>query len=187
MTDISADIRANSASFSSQGRKTVPETLRLYAITLFFASLCLATCPVSVAFAASCLEWVPSRHLTSLSLSHPLHGDPMLPSIRLLRTIGIAEGTSFLILLLIAMPLKYWAHIPIAVQVTGSIHGFLFVALVMIASWTSWTNRWPLSTLGMVLVASLIPCGPFLIDRRLRIEEQKSRSRDPNMESMQDI
>jgi integral membrane protein len=43
-----------------------------------------------------------------------------------LRIIGFIEGVSFLILLLIAMPLKYYFDLPMAVKITGWIHGVLF-------------------------------------------------------------
>jgi integral membrane protein len=59
------------------------------------------------------------------------------------RKIAFAEGVSFLVLLLIAMPLKYFANLPIAVTIVGGLHGFLFVAFVAIAwlycfYYTSW-------------------------------------------------
>ena len=50
--------------------------------------------------------------------------------LRLFRIIGIAEGISFLILLVIAMPLKYFFKIPEAVKVFGWLHGTLFVAFI---------------------------------------------------------
>ena len=49
-----------------------------------------------------------------------------IPIVRLLRTVGILEGLSFLVLLFIAMPLKYgWGHAS-AVRVPGLVHGALF-------------------------------------------------------------
>lgn len=44
-----------------------------------------------------------------------------------LRTMGFIEGMSLLILLFIAMPLKYWAGLPLAVTIVGSVHGGLFI------------------------------------------------------------
>lgn len=44
--------------------------------------------------------------------------------------IGKTEGYSYLILLFIAMPLKYAAGFPIAVRIAGSLHGILFIAFV---------------------------------------------------------
>ncbi|MBL0274444.1 MAG: DUF3817 domain-containing protein [Chitinophagaceae bacterium] len=40
------------------------------------------------------------------------------------RKIAIAEGTSFLILLFVAMPLKYFGNMPIAVTICGGLHDF---------------------------------------------------------------
>ena len=44
------------------------------------------------------------------------------------RKIAMAEGVSFLVLLLIAMPLKYMADYPKAVTIVGGLHGVLFIA-----------------------------------------------------------
>ena len=52
--------------------------------------------------------------------------------IRALRRVAFVEGVSTLVLFGIAMPLKYLAGLPLAVRIVGSIHGFLFVALVVI-------------------------------------------------------
>lgn len=49
------------------------------------------------------------------------------------RRIAISEGISFLVLLLIAMPLKYFAHLPKAVTIAGSIHGVLFISFMILA------------------------------------------------------
>ncbi|MGB6222208.1 DUF3817 domain-containing protein [Haloferula sp.] len=87
------------------------------------------------------------------------------------RWIGMAEGISYLLLLGIAMPLKYWAEMPMAVRVTGSAHGGLFVLLMLVTA-AAWGSK-SLSTKdsALVVVASLLPFGPFLIDRRLAKDE----------------
>ena len=84
-----------------------------------------------------------------------------------LRWIGWWEGMSFLVLLGIAMPLKYWAGWPLAVRVVGMAHGVLFVLYVIAAFQAAWQYRWAPSRTGMVLLASLIPGGPFFIDARI--------------------
>ena len=88
--------------------------------------------------------------------------------IPLLRTIGLVEGASFLVLLLIAMPLKYAAGMPMAVKVVGWAHGLLFAAFVAALVWTTIAARWPLARAALVFVAALLPFGPFLIDRRMK-------------------
>jgi integral membrane protein len=88
-------------------------------------------------------------------------------AIEQLRRVGKIEGVSFLVLLCIAMPLKYLAHLPLAVKLAGWAHGVLFIWFVF----TLWRARAraPLSV-GQALsvfIAALLPFGPFVIDRRL--------------------
>jgi integral membrane protein len=89
-------------------------------------------------------------------------------SIALLRKIGIMEGISYLILLFIAMPLKYFADIPIYVQIFGMAHGILFIlfVLVLLVVWVR--HRWSFLSVFGAFMASLIPFGTFVLDVRLR-------------------
>jgi len=89
--------------------------------------------------------------------------------IPLLRTIGQVEGVSFLVLLLIAMPLKYAAGMPLAVKVVGWAHGVLFVAFLATLAWTMVAARWPIVRGALVLAAALLPFGPFVLDRRMKV------------------
>ena len=88
--------------------------------------------------------------------------------IPLLRTLALVEGASFLVLLFVAMPLKYFAGLPMAVKVVGWIHGVLFVAFVAALVWTMIAARWSIGRGALVLVAALVPFGPFVIDRRMK-------------------
>lgn len=81
---------------------------------------------------------------------------------------GIAEASSFLILLGIAMPLKYLAADPRAVRWVGSAHGFLFVVYVLSALIAARNHRWPASRIGLAFLAAVLPFGPFWFDARLR-------------------
>lgn len=85
-----------------------------------------------------------------------------------LRTLGMVEGTSTLVLFGIAMPLKYFGGMPLAVTVVGSVHGLLFLALV--ASFIGGVSRVPLPRrLALAgIVAAIVPFGPFILDGRLR-------------------
>jgi integral membrane protein len=84
-----------------------------------------------------------------------------------LRRIAFIEGISFLVLLCIAMPLKYLAHLPQAVLAAGWAHGVLFVILCAALLRTMLIAKWPVSRCAMVFIAALLPCGPFVIDRRM--------------------
>jgi integral membrane protein len=92
-------------------------------------------------------------------------------SVGRLRLIGLIEGLSYLILLGIAMPLKYMADIPMAVTIVGGIHGLFFVLFIFALAHVYFTYRlsfW--FGLGSV-VASLIPFGTFVLDKRLKYIE----------------
>ena len=84
-----------------------------------------------------------------------------------LRVVGFLEGWSFLILLLVAMPLKYLANQPQAVRYVGMAHGLLFVAYVALVLQNALESRWPLRKTLLALLASFIPLGPFWAERRL--------------------
>lgn len=88
--------------------------------------------------------------------------------IPLLRRIGLLEGVSYLLLLGIAMPLKYMADMPMAVKITGWAHGALFIALCLALLRVLMTTNWPFLRAVLVFIAALLPFGPFLIDRRMR-------------------
>lgn len=88
-----------------------------------------------------------------------------------LRTIGLLEGTSFLLLLGIAMPLKYMFGLPLAVKVAGWAHGLLFVLLCVALAHAARTARWTLPRTAGVFIAALLPFGPFVIDGRLKRED----------------
>jgi len=88
--------------------------------------------------------------------------------IPILRKLALVEAVSFLVLLGIAMPLKYLAHLPMAVKICGWIHGILFIAFC-VALFRAWVEaRWPISRAATLFIAALLPFGPFVIDRRMR-------------------
>ena len=84
-----------------------------------------------------------------------------------LRMIGFWEGVSFLVLLGIAMPLKYFAGEPGAVRVVGMAHGILFMLYVWAAIQTARDRNWSWQRTGLVLLASVLPAGPFVVDAKL--------------------
>lgn len=97
-----------------------------------------------------------------------------------LRAVGIAEGVSFLVLLGIAMPLKYLAGQPLMVKVVGWAHGVLFVGYVLAVFQAAAVYRWPLMRTGVALVASLLPFGTFALEPRWRREELEGPPMSPN-------
>ena len=92
-------------------------------------------------------------------------------SVGRLRMVGMLEGISFLLLLGVAMPLKYFAGMPMAVSVVGMIHGVLFLAFCAVLYIAHDEKKWPLRWTMMIFIAALLPFGPFVIDRRLKEQE----------------
>ncbi len=87
------------------------------------------------------------------------------------RMAGIAEGISFLVLLLVAMPLKYFFHFPEAVKVCGWIHGILFVGFLRFAFEVRGDFKKGLGWFAKAFAAAIIPLGTFVFDRQLKKEE----------------
>jgi integral membrane protein len=87
-------------------------------------------------------------------------------AVPLFRKIGTAEGISLLALLLIAMPLKYWANMPEAVKYTGWAHGLLFMAYCAVAIAVKEEKKWPFRMLIYVFIAAFLPLGTFIFDRK---------------------
>lgn len=99
--------------------------------------------------------------------------------VRALRHLAIVEGISTLVLFFIAMPLKYFAGMPMAVRIVGSLHGALFVALVVMLLLA--IRKVPIS-LGLAaagIAAAVVPGGPFLLDRHLARFDAESTRRAP--------
>ena len=88
------------------------------------------------------------------------------------RLIAVLEGISYLVLLLIAMPLKYLAGMPLMVKYVGWAHGVLFVlyGLALLQVWI--TYRWSFLRTVWAFILSFIPLGTFWLDRQLRREER---------------
>lgn len=96
-----------------------------------------------------------------------------------LRIIGFAEGMSFLILLFVAMPLKYGAGMPLPVRIVGTLHGILFILYTVAALRAAWSRKWPFLRLVEALIASLYPFGTFVFDRKLRAELLNFQGTEP--------
>ena len=89
-----------------------------------------------------------------------------------LRWVALAEGVSYLILLGIAMPLKYAFDRPEAVRVVGMLHGVLFVAFAAALLHAHLKRSWGLGFSTKIFISSLIPLGAFWMERILRALHQ---------------
>lgn len=95
-----------------------------------------------------------------MSITTPLQGP-----LKNMRTVGIIEGISYLILLFIAMPLKYKWGMPEAVKYVGMAHGVLFVLFVFTIFIAIYQAGLSYGKGILAFVASLIPFGTFFLDK----------------------
>lgn len=93
-------------------------------------------------------------------------------SVGRLRTVALIEGISFLLLLGVAMPLKYLAGMPLAVTWAGWLHGLLFMAFCVALTQAHQEAQWGIGRSLKFLIAALLPFGPFVIDRQLRRHDE---------------
>jgi integral membrane protein len=84
------------------------------------------------------------------------------------RLVSILEGVSYVVLLGIAMPLKYAAGIPQAVRIVGMAHGVLFVAFCVALFAVATSRDWSWRKSATAMIAAIVPLGAFWLERRLR-------------------
>ena len=117
-----------------------------------------------------CGEMVPSRQPAAAGT------DRAATRLRQLRRVALLEGSSFLILLFVAMPLKYLAGMPLAVRIVGSIHGALFLLFLAALYRAATARAWPRRRSVTAFVASILPFGTFVFDGSLRREIESLRT-----------
>lgn len=82
------------------------------------------------------------------------------------RKISFLEAVSFLLLLVIAMPLKYIWNMPEMVQYVGMAHGILFILYIVGAFLMYQQLNWSFKTLFIVILCSILPFGPFYAEKK---------------------
>jgi len=99
-----------------------------------------------------------------------------MSSLSIFRKVAVAEGISYLLLLLIAMPIKYIFHFPEVVKYTGWLHGILFIAYAacLIMAWQE--QKWKFGKATLIFLASLLPIAPFIVDKKLKDERPENAS-----------
>ena len=107
------------------------------------------------------------RRLKS-KINMPNSKEQMKKQLYRFRMVGIAEGISFLVLLLIAMPLKYVFKIPEAVKFTGWVHGALFVTYIWFAFEVFGSFKKSFLWLLKAVIVAFLPFGTILFDKELK-------------------
>jgi len=85
------------------------------------------------------------------------------------RIVSFLEGASYLLLLFIAVPIRYVEFLgkdPQYVKLLGMPHGILFMIYVVLAFMLKAPEKWSGKTFGIVLVASILPFGTFYVDKK---------------------
>ena len=98
----------------------------------------------------------------------------MRAPVTFLRRIALAEAVSYLILVAIAMPLKYLADQPLAVRYVGMAHGVLFIVFCWALLEVLRKSKWAVSRCALVFAISFIPILPFFFDRRMKEWESEA-------------
>ena len=96
----------------------------------------------------------------------------MSMNIQTLRIIGLLEGISFLLLLFIAMPMKYMLDNPVLVKYVGMGHGVLFMLFLIVLFMVCEKQKWSITMFILGLIASILPFGTFVFDRKIKAFEQ---------------
>jgi integral membrane protein len=99
-----------------------------------------------------------------------INSDPKL--LQFLRILGAVEGISFLVILFVTMPLKYIWEMPEPNKIVGMAHGILFIAYCLLVVIVGYRFKWKLLTIFWALLASIIPFGTFVADKKIFKEEQ---------------
>lgn len=86
----------------------------------------------------------------------------------LFRIIAFLEGLSYLLLILIAVPVKYIFNSPSMVKYLGMPHGILFIMYLLASALMKKNNKWVENNFILVLIASIIPFGTFVVDYKLK-------------------
>ncbi|MFV8225886.1 DUF3817 domain-containing protein [Christiangramia aquimixticola] len=86
--------------------------------------------------------------------------------IKVFKWISILEGISFLLLLLIAMPLKYIFDLPLMVKIIGMAHGVLFIAYIAGGLYLIKPMKWGLTQIAIIFGCSFLPFGPFYVEKK---------------------
>ncbi|MDA0316059.1 MAG: DUF3817 domain-containing protein [Bacteroidetes bacterium] len=87
--------------------------------------------------------------------------------LKIFRIIAFIEGLSYVLLLFIAVPIKYLNNDPSYVKMLGMPHGLLFMGYVALAIVLRTDNQWIKNNFFMVLMVSVIPFGTFVVEKKL--------------------
>ena len=83
------------------------------------------------------------------------------------RIVALLEGLSYILLLFIAVPIKYFGQDPQYVKLLGMPHGLLFVGYIVLAVLIGKELKWSTKTFALVFLASILPFATFYVDQKI--------------------
>jgi integral membrane protein len=89
------------------------------------------------------------------------------------RLINFIEGISFILLIFVAMPLKYMMGIAVATKIMGMAHGVLFIIWIILLATAHDKYKFKVKFTLLLFIASLIPFGTKFTDKMLDNEKIK--------------
>jgi integral membrane protein len=81
------------------------------------------------------------------------------------RVMAYVVGVALILLVVVGMPLKYLADQPLLVATVGPLHGFLFIVYLVATFDVGRRSNWPLTRMGLVMIAGTIPFLSFYAER----------------------
>ncbi|MAP99256.1 MAG: hypothetical protein CMC51_00320 [Flavobacteriaceae bacterium] len=86
--------------------------------------------------------------------------------LRLFRWTAFVEGSSYILLIFIAVPIKYIFSDPAYVKILGMPHGILFILYIILSILCKLKYSWDNKKFFIISIASLIPFGTFYVDKK---------------------
>ena len=83
---------------------------------------------------------------------------------KIFRVVAFLEGVSYILLLFLAVPIKYWGGDEQWVKLLGMPHGVLFFGYISIAVLLKSIEKWGPRDLFIILICSIFPFGTFYVD-----------------------
>ena len=83
------------------------------------------------------------------------------------RVMAYAVGVGLIVLVFVGIPLQIWSDVPGVVHVVGPIHGFLYLAYLVVGADLVRRERWPIRELVVMAIAGLVPFAAFGVERRV--------------------
>jgi integral membrane protein len=80
------------------------------------------------------------------------------------RLAGFVDGTTLILLFFVAMPLKYWAGLPLAVTIVGSVHGFVFILYLIAVLYAQLRLQWHVKWTLFAVLAGFVPFANYVLN-----------------------